>query len=195
MKLPFTQVVDRFVNLPVGELRPISAIDVPVVVALDAAGILADDLAGLAVQHGKEEAEKLLGLIEAVRSAQDAEKEIKSLCKVFADGLERRGAGKQVVASRKCDLKAVLSVAAEIREWEPEAAGLQGAAKEARAARKEHAASQDGSVVHIEEKVDEGEGKRIEEMLKHLREANNIAQELQFLGISEALSQLIQGME
>lgn len=194
MELPFTRVVDGFVNLPdAEELRPIGAINEPVAVALDAAGVLADDLAGLAVQHGKEEAEKLLGLIAAVREAQDPAKEIKSLCKVFADGLERRGAGKQVVSSRKCDLKAVLSVAAEIREWEPEAAGLQGAAKEARAAKRERAASGAVEVEAPTEVLDEG--KRIEVLLGHLRAANAIAQELKFLGLSEAIVQLIQGME
>lgn len=194
MELPFTRVVDGFVNLPdAGELRPISAGASPVAVALDAAGVLADDLAGLAVQHGKEEAEKLLGLIAAVRVAADPEKEIKSLCKVFADGLERRGAGKQVVASRKCDLKAILSVAVELRDWEPEAAGLQGAAKEARAAKKERATPQDANVHTEEEALDEGN--RIGVMLEHLRAANSIAQELGFLGLSEAIVQLIQGME
>lgn len=195
MELPFTRIVDGFRNLPdAGKLRPISAgAATPVAVALDAAGVLADDLAGLAVQHGKEEAEKLLGLIAAVREAQDPAKEIKSLCKVFASGLERRGAGKQVVASRKCDLKAILSVAVELREWEPEAAGLQGAAKEARAVRKEHAASQDANVHTEEEALDEGN--RIGVMLEHLRAANSIAQELGFLDLSEAIVQLIQGME
>ena len=195
MELPFTKIVDGFVNLPdAGELRPISAgAATPVAVALDAAGVLADDLAGLAVQHGKEEAEKLLGLIAAVRAAGDPEKEIKSLCKVFASGLERRGAGKQVIASRKCDLKAILSVAAELRDWEPEAAGLQGAAKEARAAKRERAASQDANVHTEKEALDEG--KRIEVLLEYLRAANRIAQELKFLGLSEALVQLIQGME
>jgi hypothetical protein len=192
MELPFTRVVDEFVNLP-DWVRPISAVAAPVAVALDAAGVLADDLAGLAVQHGKEEAEKLLGLIAAVRAAGDPEKEIKSLCKVFADGLERRGAGKQVIASRKCDLKAILSVAVELREWEPEAAGLQGAAKEARAAKRERAASGAVEVEAPTEVLDEG--KRIEVLLGHLRAANTIAQELKFFGLSEALAQLIQGME
>lgn len=124
-----TRVVDDFLAMR-GEHLPSLA----VVSRMPIEGTLkvADELAEIAVNHGKVEADKLNQLIQHCRSAQDPARYIQQSIAIFADGLAHRGANKPTIASRKCDLKAILVCAAQHPDFVVEGAGIQGAAKAAR---------------------------------------------------------------
>lgn len=124
-----TVVVADFLNCRAYQLPELGNVTrLPVEGTLKAA----DELAEIAVNHGKVEAEKLNQLIEHCRQAQEPARYIQQAITIFADGLSFRGAAKNTINSRKCDLKAILICAAKYPDFVVEAAGIQGAAKAAR---------------------------------------------------------------
>lgn len=146
---------------------------------------IADELADLAVRHGQEEAAKILSLIEACRNAVDPIHMIDRAVAVFAEGLANRGAGKQVVASRKCDLRAILKAAAAL-DLEFEAKGLQGMAKEARAAMKP-AKTDDGSAESVLPAETMSEDEKVAALADLLSCAKNMAKQFEWWEVEELI--------
>ncbi len=171
-------------NVFVAENRPLPATALAVIE--DGTLRIADELADLAVRHGNEEAAKIMSLIEACRNAAEPSQMIERAVAVFAEGLANRGAGKNVIASRKCDLRAILKAAAALGDLEFEARGLQGMAKEARAAMKP-AKTDEGSAESVLPAETMSEDEKVAALADLLYRAKNMAKQFEWWEVEELI--------